>query len=180
MKYPRTVLTFWGRYCGKYATQPFTSYLMGGVPTIQTGDFEETAKNMIEVYSHVRADNESGRHTAIAETIYEIMQSMPKGQCPPTPAKTSPDLSNPGKADDFLKPFYGGLEVRRVTLQCRELFQMPFMVFLSFRGRFRASVTYNDTYHTEESIAEYVRLFKTSLLEGLGVEQEIDALEVSL
>lgn len=166
------------RHAGKHATHPLTCQIGAGIFMAETGDFQTTLEEMKKAYDCLRGDYSTGVFNAVSEAIAIGLQSA-KGICPP-PQRPVFDLSNPGRVEDFLQPFYGPIEIKRVNLTCRDLFGMLMIVVTSFRGRLRGSLGFNHRYHYQEEVETLVRLFKEVLLASLGIEQDCDAIEVPL
>ncbi|KAK6836736.1 hypothetical protein PG987_007231 [Apiospora arundinis] len=94
---------------------------------------------------------------------------------PPPPSDM--DISSVGVVDDkMVRRSYGtlqaGFEVTAVGLGVEILTRQGTMFVWTFREQLNLSVTYNEAYHSEEQMQEFVRTVRLQLLKGLFPEED--------
>ncbi|KAK8859272.1 hypothetical protein PGQ11_010006 [Apiospora arundinis] len=97
---------------------------------------------------------------------------------PPPPSDM--DISSVGVVDDkMVRKSYGtsqaGFEVKSVGLGVEILTRQGTTFVWTFREQLNLSVAYNEAYHSEEQMQEFVRTVRLELLKGLFPEGSINA-----
>ncbi|KAI0546774.1 hypothetical protein F4679DRAFT_401158 [Xylaria curta] len=102
-------------------------------------------------------------HREYAKKLIELVRRG--GESP----SSEVDISSIGVAEKLIRPSYGSLEVRAVSVGVEILSRQAVVFVWTFRDRLNLSVVYNEAFHSGEQMRRFVDTVKSELLEGLGV-----------
>ena len=107
-------------------------------------------------------------HREYAAQLGAMIRGLKPGDGPPP---SDMDISSIGVVEKMVRNFYGtsqaGLEVKAVGLGVEILSRQGTTFVWTFRDQLNLSVTYNESFHTDEQMQEFVRTVRLQLLGGL-------------
>jgi hypothetical protein len=137
-------------------------------------EFSRIVNQMRDFYDNVRKDQD---HSALAPTIFGTGRPqlpMPYDQVPtvPLPALSpSVSLSSMGRIDNIIKPAHGSIQVYNPWVTGEELRSGLGLFLGTFRGQLCLSAAYNDAWHGEGELVDYLQRCRRIVMHGLGIEK---------
>ncbi|KAK8030027.1 hypothetical protein PG993_011318 [Apiospora rasikravindrae] len=110
-------------------------------------------------------------HREYALQLGALIRSLKPDGTPPSDM----DISSIGVADKMVRSFYGtpeaGFEVKAVGVGVEILSRQGTTFVWTFRDQLSLSVNYNESFHSDEQMEEFIRTVRSQLLKGLFPEE---------
>ncbi|KAK8062321.1 hypothetical protein PG997_014418 [Apiospora hydei] len=114
-------------------------------------------------------------HREYALQLGALIRSLKPDGTPPSDM----DISSIGVVDKMVRSFYGtpqaGFEVKAVGVGVEILSRQGTTFVWTFRDQLNLSVNYNESFHSDEQMQEFVRTVRLQLLKGLFPEENKEA-----
>uniref|UniRef100_L2G0T3 Uncharacterized protein n=1 Tax=Colletotrichum fructicola (strain Nara gc5) TaxID=1213859 RepID=L2G0T3_COLFN len=135
-------------------------------------EFLPIVQQMKDFYHGVRNDKE---HYALATDIWAaITPELPAGPrpipVPPPKAHPSVSISSMGRVDGIIAPKNGAFEAHDPWVTGEELGNGLGLFLGTFRGELCLSAAYNDAWHTEADILDFLKRCEDVVFRGFGVD----------
>ncbi|KAF2660925.1 hypothetical protein K491DRAFT_503985 [Lophiostoma macrostomum CBS 122681] len=150
-----------------------------GLYTTGWMDKVEPSNGWLSIANHYHSVYEQGisndyiqAHGRYAGGLLDMVRNLP----PDLPAPTNVDISVIDGAEDLLATSYGSgdlaVDVKGMTVGVDMLSPQVFCFMWLFRERLNISVVYNQAYHAQPEMREFLESVRRSLLDGLEVYNE--------
>ncbi|KAI8184997.1 hypothetical protein K4K54_010872 [Colletotrichum sp. SAR 10_86] len=135
-------------------------------------EFLPIVQQMKDFYHGVRNDSE---HYALANDIWAaITPELPAGPrplpVPPPKAHPSVSISSMGRVDGIIAPKNGAFEAHDPWVTGEELGNGLGLFLGTFRGELCLSAAYNDAWHTEADILDFLKRCEDVVFRGFGID----------
>ncbi|KAK0378102.1 hypothetical protein CLIM01_04528 [Colletotrichum limetticola] len=143
-------------------------------PTSDKDEFLPVVQIMKDFYHSVKDDEE---HYALASTIWAAgnptvpLSSTPL-PVPPPKEHPSVSISSMGRVDGIIAPKTGAIEAYDPWVTGEELGNGLGLFLGTFRGELCLSAAYNDAWHTEADVLDFLRRCKDVVFRGFGLSNE--------
>ncbi|KAM0321560.1 hypothetical protein ACHAQA_010050 [Verticillium albo-atrum] len=134
-------------------------------------EFQSIVRRMNAFYTEVRNDSE---HWALLPDLWAMgIPDVPSGPKPlPVPAPNSHpsvSISSMGRVDTIVSPKSGAIDVHDAWVTGEELGTGLGLFLGSFKGHMCLSAAYNDAWHQEEDVADFLRRSKQIVWAGMKI-----------
>ncbi|KAF4345219.1 hypothetical protein FBEOM_827 [Fusarium beomiforme] len=140
-------------------------------PQSRQGEFLFILETVKDFYLTVKQDKE---FYILAPTMFsQATPSLPSGSrplpVPPPNARPSVSISSMGRTDAIVAPKMGAFTARDPWVTGEELGNGLGLFLGTFQGELCLSAAYNDAWHTEADVREYLERCREMVLLGLGI-----------
>ncbi|KAF2877544.1 hypothetical protein BDV95DRAFT_625398 [Massariosphaeria phaeospora] len=151
-------------------------YTTGWMERVEaTESWEIIAKHYNEIYQRgLRKDFING-HREYAKGLSEMLHNLPED----LPPASDIDISSIGIAESLIERIYGsdewGIEVDSVEVSVEILTPQATCFVWTFRDQLNLTVVYNEVFHAQAQMQDFVESIKSILLEELRVEESLSS-----
>ncbi|TEA17755.1 hypothetical protein C8034_v011767 [Colletotrichum sidae] len=143
-----------------------------GDDAVRNDEFLPIVQTMKDFYHGVRNDEE---HYALAPTIWAagtppIPASPRPLPVPPPREHPSVSISSMGRVDSIVSPQTGSFEVHDPWVTGEELGNGLGLFLGTFRGQLCLSAAYNDAWHTEGDVLDFLKRCEDVVSRGFGID----------
>ncbi|KAK7912069.1 hypothetical protein PG985_014550 [Apiospora marii] len=144
-------------------------YTTGWMARVEAGmSWGERVRSYADEYGKGITRDFIDAHREYAAQLGAMLRTLKPGG---GPSPSDVDISNMGVVDKMVPTFYGtpqaGFDVKAVGGGVEILSRQGIVYVWTFRGRLNLSVNYNEAYHSDEQMRNFVRAVRLQLLEGL-------------
>ncbi|KAH8433423.1 uncharacterized protein LDX57_011057 [Aspergillus melleus] len=136
-----------------------------------SGTWDENARMYQAEYQKGISTEYLQAHREYASTLVEVIKSLP----PPAEPPSDVDISSLGVMEKYLKREYGdaerGIDITHVGVGVEMLSRQGVVFVWTFRDQLTLRLVYNEAFHTEEEMTEFVHDLKADLLNRLEVTE---------